>query len=79
MMVKHGENPGVPPKALMAAMDKLVEGEVKSGSMITTGGLASTAQSTRVRVSNGKLTLTDGPFTEAKEIIGGFAIFDLKS
>jgi len=79
MMVKHGENPGVPPKALMEAMDKLVEGEVKSGSMISTGGLAPTAQSTRVRVAKGKLTVTDGPFTEAKEIIGGFAIFNLKS
>jgi hypothetical protein len=79
MMVKHGENPGVPPKALMAAMDKLIEGEVKSGSMITTGGLAPMAQTTRVRVAKGKLTVTDGPFTEAKEIIGGFAIFDLKS
>jgi len=79
MIVKHGENPGVPPKALMEAMDKLVEGEVKSGSMISTGGLAPTAQSTRVRVAKGKLTVTDGPFTEAKEIIGGFAIFNLKS
>lgn len=79
MMVKHGENPGVPPKALMDAMDKLVESEVNSGSMITTGGLAPTAQSTRVRVAKGRLTVTDGPFTEAKEIIGGFAMFDLKS
>jgi hypothetical protein len=79
MMVKHGENPGIPPKALMDAMDKLVEGEVKSGAMISTGGLAPTAQSTRVRVSKGKLTVTDGPFTEAKEIIGGFAMFNLKS
>ncbi len=79
MMVKHSENPGDPPKALMDAMDKLVESNVKDGSMISTGGLAPTAQSTSVRVSKGKLTVTDGPFTEAKEIIGGFAIFDLKS
>jgi len=79
MMVKHGENPGAPPPALMAAMDKLVESNVKDGSMINTGGLAPTAQSTRVRVSKGKVTVTDGPFTEAKEIIGGYAIFDLKS
>jgi hypothetical protein len=79
MMVKHTENPGVPPKALMEAMDKLIERSVTDGSMINTGGLAPTAQSTRVRVSKGKLTVTDGPFTEAKEIIGGYAMFNLKS
>lgn len=79
MMVRTAENSGPPPKALMDAMDKLVEASVKDGSMITTGGLAPTAQSTRVRVSKGKLTVTDGPFTEAKETIGGYAIFDLKS
>ena len=79
MMVKHGENPGAPPKALMDAMDKLVESNVKDGSMISTGGLAPMAQSTRVRVAKGKLTVTDGPFTEAKEIVGGFAIINAKS
>lgn len=79
MMVRTAENAGPPPKALMDAMDKLVEANVKDGSMITTGGLAPMAQTTRVRVSKGKLTVTDGPFTEAKEIIGGFAMFDLKS
>jgi hypothetical protein len=79
MMVKHGENPGPPPPALMAAMDRLIEANVKDGSMISTGGLAPMAQTTRVRVAKGKLTVTDGPFAEAKEIIGGFAIFDLKS
>jgi hypothetical protein len=79
MMVKHSENPGAPPPALMAAMDKLIESNVKDGSMISTGGLAPMAQSTRVRVAKGKLTITDGPFTEAKEIIGGFAMFNLKS
>jgi hypothetical protein len=79
MMVKHAENTAVPPQALMDAMDKLIEAEVKEGKMLGTGGLAPTAQSTRVRLSKGKLTITDGPFTEAKEIIGGYAMFDLKS
>jgi hypothetical protein len=79
MMVRTAENAGFPPKALMDAMDKLVQDSVKEGSMIGTGGLAPTAQSTRVRVSKGKLTVTDGPFTEAKEIIGGYAQFELKS
>jgi hypothetical protein len=47
--------------------------------MLGNGGLAPTAQSTRVRVSKGQLTVTDGPFTEAKEVIGGYAQFELKS
>jgi hypothetical protein len=63
----------------MDAIGKLAEASVKDGSMITTGGLAPTAQSTRVRLSKGKLTVTDGPFTEAKETIGGYAQFELKS
>jgi hypothetical protein len=79
MMVKHAENSVPPPKELMDAMASLSEEAVKNGTMLASGGLAPTAQSTRVRVSNGQLTVTDGPFTEAKEIVGGFAQFELKS
>ena len=79
MLVKHGENPGPPPKELMDAIAKLSDEAVKAGTMLGSGGLAPTAQSTRVRISNGKLTVTDGPFTETKEVIGGFAQFELKS
>ena len=79
MMVKHAENSGRPPKELIDAMTKLTEEAVKSGTMLGGGGLAPTAQSTRVRLSNGKVTVTDGPYTEAKEVIAGFAIFDVKS
>jgi len=79
MMVKHGENSGPPPKELMDAIAILSEEAVKDGSMIVSGGLAPIAQSTRVRVSKGQLTVTDGPFTEAKEVVGGFAQFELKS
>lgn len=79
MMVKSAENSGAPPQALMDAMAKLVEDSAKSGKMVLGGGLAPTAMSTRVRLSKGKITATDGPFTEAKEVIGGFAILNLKS
>jgi hypothetical protein len=79
MLVKHAENYGAPPKELMEAIGKLSEEAVKAGRMVNSGGLAPTAISTRVRVSGGKLTTTDGPFTEAKEVVGGFAIFELKS
>ena len=79
MLVKSAENSGPPPKALMDAIDKLAGEAVSSGSMIVTGGLAPTAASTRVRLSRGQVATIDGPFTEAKEVVGGFAIFDLAS
>jgi hypothetical protein len=79
MMVKTAENSGPPPKELMDAMDKLAEEATKSGEMIESGGLGPTAAGTRIRLAGGKLTVTDGPFTEAKEVFGGFAMFELKS
>ena len=81
MMVKHpeGKNSGPPPKALMDAMDHIIQEAVKNGSLVITGGLAPTAQSHRVRLSGGKISVTDGPFTEAKEVVGGFAIMNFKS
>jgi hypothetical protein len=79
MIVKSAENSGPPPKELMDAMAKIAEEATKAGEMIDSGGLASTATGTRVRLSGGKLTVTDGPFTEAKEVFGGYAVFELKS
>jgi len=79
MMVKTAESNGAPPKELMDAMAKLTEDANKTGTMITSGGLAPMSMSTRVRLSRGQITTTDGPFTEAKEVVGGYAVFDLKS
>jgi hypothetical protein len=79
MLVKHAKNPGPPPKELMDAITILSEEAVKAGTMLGSGGLAPIEQSTRVRVSKGQLTVTDGPFTEAKEVVGGYAQFELKS
>jgi hypothetical protein len=79
MMVKHAELSGPPPKELMDAMAILTEEAVKAGTIRGSGGLAPMAQSTRVRLSGGQIKVTDGPFTEAKEIVGGYAEFELKS
>ena len=81
MMVKHpeGNNSGPPPKALTDAMDQIMQEAVNNGTMVMAGGLASTAQSNRVRLSGGKISVIDGPFTETKEVVGGFAIMDFKS
>ena len=79
MIVKHVENQGPPPKALMDAIAKLAEEESKTGTMLGSGGLQGTGLGARVRLSGGKVTVLDGPFTEAKEVIGGYAQFELKS
>ena len=79
MIVKSAERSGRPPQALMEAIDKLGQEAVKAGTMVASGGLAPTAMSTRIRLSQGQVTKIDGPFTEAKEVIGGYAVFELKS
>ena len=80
-MVKSTERAmSAPPKALMDAIDNLAQEAAKEGCvMVQAGGLLPTSSGMRVRLSGGKLTVTDGPFTEAKEVVGGYAIFDTKS
>ena len=63
----------------MAKMGKLVEEGIKAGWLLATEGCLPSALGARVRSSGGKLTVTDGPFTEAKEVVGGFAILEANS
>jgi hypothetical protein len=79
MIVKHAEKQGPPPKALMDAINKLAEEAAQTGTMLGSGGLGPTGLGARVRLSGGQVTVTDGPFTEAKEVVGGYAQFELKS
>jgi hypothetical protein len=79
MIVKHKEGQGMPPKELMDAIGKLTEEAIKDGTLLGNGGLLPTTAGASVRLSGGRVTVTDGPFTEAKEIIGGYALFELKS
>ena len=79
LIVKHPENQGPPPKELIDAITKMSEEAAKAGNLRGSGGLAPTARGARVRLSKGKLTVIDGPFTEAKEVVGGYAQFELKS
>ena len=78
-MVKSVESSSPPPMALMDAIAKLGEEGSKAGVLVETGGLLPSAMGARVRLSGGKLTVTDGPFTEAKEVIGGYAVYNVKS
>ena len=77
MIVKSSEKSGLPPKALMDEIDKLAK--EAGNTMIGGGGLGPTALGARVRLSGGKVAVIDGPVTEAKEIIGGYAQFELSS
>ena len=73
-IIRGPENLGMPPQGLMDAIDRQVARSLKDGTVVSTGGLAPTAQAVRVRSQGGKIRITDGPFTESKEVIGGYAI-----
>ena len=78
-MVKSKEPSGPPPAKLMEAIAKLGEQATRSGELVLTGGLLPSAMGARVRLEGGEIRVTDGPFTEAKEIVGGFAIYEVES
>jgi len=81
MIIKHAESYRSQPipQGLRDAMGEFVAAGFKSGVLKDTAGLKATKEGFRVRSSGGKLTVTDGPFTEAKEIIGGYALIEAKS
>jgi len=71
---------GVPPTPEhMATMQRLVEEGMKAGWLVATEGCLPSALGARVRSTGGKIGVTDGPFAESKEVIGGFAILEAKS
>ena len=76
---KTAETGQLPTPERMAEMGKLVEEGFKSGALLATEGCLPSANGARVRILNGKMTVTDGPFTEAKELIAGFAIVQARS
>ena len=65
-----------PSERLMQEMGKLMDEMTKSGKLIATAGLTPTAQGKRMRSKFGKLSVTDGPFAETKEVVGGYAIME---
>jgi hypothetical protein len=76
---KSVERNAPPSQEEMSKMGKLVEEGMKAGWLLGTEGCLPSALGARVRCSDGKLTVTDGPFTEAKELVGGFAILRANS
>jgi hypothetical protein len=73
---KTGQKPS---ERLMSDMGKLIEEMIRSGALISTAGLRPTSEGVRVRLRRGKLSTIDGPFTESKEVIGGYAILEASS
>lgn len=79
-MVRIDESTGqVPSERLMREMGKLMEELTRQGKLISTAALTPTAQGFRMRSRHGKLSTTDGPFTETKEVIAGYAILEAGS
>jgi hypothetical protein len=81
MMIRHAESDRSQPipQGLMDAMGEFVGEGFKSGILKDTAGLKPTSEGFRVRLSKGQLKVSDGPFTEAKEVIGGYALVELPS
>jgi hypothetical protein len=77
MYIVTSAHSGPPTPELLGAMHKLADREIKAGRMLDNGGLMPLATGARVRIMDGKLSVLDGPFVEAKEVIGGYAIFEL--
>jgi hypothetical protein len=79
-MIRVDENSGqVPSEQLMKDMGKLIDKMTREGVLVHTAGLRPTAEGVRVRLRKGQLSAVDGPFTETKEVIGGFAILQAGS
>jgi hypothetical protein len=76
---KTVERGGPPSQEEMERMGKLVEDGMKAGFLIAVEGCMPSVTGARVRLSSGKVTVTDGPFTESKEVVGGLAILQANS
>jgi hypothetical protein len=74
--IRHAESyrEAGPPPALMEAMGRFVQQSIQDGSLVDTGGLLPSKDGFRVRLAKGAISVTDGPFAETKEVIGGWAI-----
>lgn len=79
-LIKVEENSGKQPsERLMREMGALMDEMTKTGTLLDTAGLMPTAQGKRVRLRGGKISIIDGPFTETKEVVGGFAMMKADS
>jgi hypothetical protein len=79
VFVKMADDVGAPPAELVETMGKEMADAFASGWMVDAGGLYPTSQSTEIRVTAGDITVTDGPYSEVKEVVGGYSIIEVRS
>ena len=79
--IRHAESyrEAGPPAALLEAMGRFVQKSLQDGSLVDTGGLLPSKEGFRVRLAKGAISMTDGPFVETKEVIGGWAVINAES
>lgn len=81
MLIRHREDyRNAPiPQPLLDEMGNFVTEKLKTGVLIDTAGLQPSSKTATIRLSRGKVSVTDGPFSEAKEVIGGYALINAHS
>ena len=79
--IRHSEShrEAGPPPALLEAMGQFIQKSLQDGSLVDTGGLLPSKDGFRLRLTKGIISMTDGPFIETKEVIGGWAIIEADS
>jgi hypothetical protein len=79
-MIRVQEDTGkAPSERLMTEMGKLITGMKSAGKLLDTAGLAATAKGKRVHLRDGRISVVDGPFTETKEVVGGYLMLNADS
>jgi hypothetical protein len=79
VFVKMAEDVGNAPRELQEVMGRELMQAFADGSIVDAGGLWPTAQSTEIRLTAGEVTVSDGPYAEAKEVVGGYSILEARS
>ncbi|CRK56457.1 hypothetical protein [Alloactinosynnema sp. L-07] len=79
VFINMAEDIGAPPRALVEAMGAEMTKLFAAGSMLDAGGLFTNTECTEVRLADGAVSVTDGPYAEAKEVIGGYAVIESRS
>jgi hypothetical protein len=78
MFIVKSAHPMGPSPKLLEEMHRLTKREIEAGRLLDNGGLMPISQGAQVRIADGRLHVIDGPYAEAKEVVGGYAVFELK-
>ena len=79
VMIKYNENGNPPSQDLLDAIARNRQEAMQAGALVEVGGLYPSAVGARIRLSGGSLAITDGPFAETRELVGGYSVYEVKS